>query len=200
MENEEVKNSGEEKKEESLKPVVQGKVSVKKKSEGRKFMETFFQGDLDKVSTSIWSDVVVPMIRDMLWGALERAGRGIIYGDFESRSRRDNDNNSIRARQVDFTRYSKPRDRKYDYERSEDVYNYGELVIESRRDAEAILDRMNELLDSYRWVSVAQLYELANLSSKYTDRNYGWRDLRDAYITTTRGGYLIKLPRPRPFD
>lgn len=203
MENEEQKIPGEEKSEEQhLAPVVSGKVSIKKKTEGQKFLENFFRGDLTQVGSGIWSDVIVPRIRDILLAAWEGAGRGLIMGDFDRDDRRGSDRNSVPARQVDFTRYSKQRpERRIDYYRDmEDVYNYGEITMETRRDAEATLDRMHELLETYRWVSVAQLYELTGLPSKYTDRNYGWRDLHDAYITSTRGGYLIKLPRPRPLD
>ena len=202
MENEIPKNPREEKSEETrLAPVVSGKVTLKKKSEGQKFIETFFKGDLSQVGSGIWFDVIVPRIRDILLAAWEGAGRGLIMGNFDRDDRKGGDRNSIPARQVDFTRYSKRPDRRiYDYRDMEDVYNYGEITMETRRDAEATLDRMYELLDNYKWVSVAQLYELSGLPSKYTDRNYGWRDLHDAYITSTRNGYLIKLPRPRPFE
>lgn len=204
MENETPKNPREEKTEEPhLAPVVSGKVSIKKKTEGQKFLETFFKGDVTQVGSGIWSDVIVPRIRDILLAAWEGAGRGLIMGDFDGGDRRGSDRNSVPARQVDFTRYSKRPERRVDYYRDmEDVYNYGEITVETRRDAEAILDRMNELIDTYHWVSVAQLYELSGLPSKYTDRNYGWRDrdLHDAYITTVRTGYMIKLPRPRPID
>lgn len=185
----------------ALQPIVTGKTAIKKKSEGRKFIDNFFKGDLNRVTESIWKDVLVPAIKDMLWGAVERAGKGMIYGDTESDRR--NDRNSIPARQVDFTRYSRTARpaRNYDVDRDrEDVYDYGEVFVESRRDAEAVQDRLKELCDRYGWVSVAQLYELTGLPTRYTDRNYGWRDVRDISITTTRGGYLIKLPRPRPFD
>lgn len=196
-----------EKAEEALAPVVTGKVTVKKKSEGKKLLETFFKGDCTKVRDSVWLDVMLPAARDMLWGMVERAVRGLIYGETDS-DRRDRDRGSIRARQVDFTRYSgrdrdRDRDRRRDYDRDSydsDIYDYGEVRLELRRDAEATLDRMRELVDRYGWVSVAQLYELINERGRYTDRNYGWRDLHDAYIDPVRNGYAIKLPRPRPLD
>lgn len=192
----------EEKKEEkALAPVVSGKATIKKKSEGRKFIESFFQGDANHIGQSVLENVVVPAIKDMIWNSLERAVKGLLYGDFSSS--RSSERNSIPARQVDFTRYSDRR-RRDDYRDRErdDIYDYGEIFLAERRDAEAVLDRVNELLDRYQWVSVAQLYELAGLRGRYTDHNYGWRerDRRDIYITTTRGGFLIKMPRPRPFE
>lgn len=200
MANEETKNGTAE--QTPMAPVVTGKAVVKKKSEGKKFMESLFQGDITHIGDSIMDNVLIPALKDLIWNTVERAVKGIMWGDFSS-SGRSSDRNSVPARQVDFTRYSDRR-RRDDYRDSsrDDIYDYGEIFLEDRRDAEAVLDRVYELLDRYQWVSVAQLYELAGLRGRYTDHNYGWRDKdrRDIYITTTRGGYLIKMPRPRPFD
>jgi len=180
---------------------VAGKANIKKKSEGKKFLEAMFQGDLTSIKDSIVDNVFVPAMKELIWNTIERAVKGLMYGDFSSS--RSVERNSIPARQIDFTRYSDRR-RRDDYrdQSRNDIYDYGEVFLEDRKDAEALLDRIYELLDKYQWVSVAQLYELAGLRGLYTDHNYGWRDKdrRDIYITTTRGGYLVKMPRPRPFD
>lgn len=202
VETEEIKKS-EKQETVALAPVVSGKAAVKKKSEGKKFLDAFFEGDVNNLGASIISNVVIPAVRDLIWNSVERAVKGLLYGDFSSS--RGSDRNSIPARQVDFTRYSDRRRRdRDDYRDSsrDDIYDYGEIFLEDRRDADAIVDRVFELLDRYQWVSVAQLYELAGLRGRYTDHNYGWRD-RDRnsiYVTTTRGGYLVKMPRPRPLD
>lgn len=73
--------------------------------------------------------------------------------------------------------------------------NYDDIVFESRGDAEVVLDQMEDLLDHFKVVRVADLYDLAGLSCGYTENKYGWSDLRDAYVDRTRGGYVIRLPR-----
>lgn len=217
MENENLnpQKSPEEKIEEtSLTPVVSGRVSVKPKSEGKKIVETFFKGDLESVKRSIWRDVVVPTIKDMLWSTLERAGRGLIYGDSERYSRSDRDRDSARARQVDFTAYSRrperPRDRDRDpYYDANDIYDYGELRFEfdrgpdggeweARKDAENVRANMADICAEYRWVSVAQMFELAGLPKKYTDRDWGWTNVDNARIERGRNCYILRLDRPRP--
>lgn len=202
----------------SLAPVVTGKVSVKPKSEGKKILETFFKGNLDTVRRGVWLDVVVPTVMDMLWSALERAGRGLIYGDNDGYSRRDRDRGSIPSTRVDFTAYSKrDRDRRRDdrdtySDAASDVYDYGEVRFEydrgpdeysredARRDAERVLAKMEDTIDEYRWISVGQMFDLIRVPRKYTDSNYGWRDLRNAGITTGRNCYILKLPKPRSYD
>lgn len=204
--------------ESNLAPVVSGKVSVKPKSEGRKLIETFFKGNLDTVRRGVWSDVVVPTIMDMLWSALERAGRGLIYGDNDGYSRRDRDRDSVRATRTDFTAFSKrDRDRRRDYDRdsyydTQDVYDYGEVRFEydrgpggqsredARRDAERVLAKMEDTVDEYRWISVGQMFDLIRVPRKYTDSNWGWRDLRGASIVNGRNCYILRLPKPHPYD
>lgn len=202
----------------TLAPVVTGKVSIKQKSEGRKLMETFFKGNLEQVKRGVWWDVVVPTVMDLLWNALERAGRGLIYGDSDRGYTRDRDRGSSAARPVDFTAFSK-RDRDQDRYRRDnrccdptDVYDYGELRFEytrdpagqsaytARRNAEKVLASMEEVCDSYKWVSVAQMLELAGLEEfkKWTDRDWGWRDLRGAEIIGGHSCYILKLTRPKP--
>ena len=72
--------------------------------------------------------------------------------------------------------------------------------MESRADADDVLDAMSDLIENYESVSVADLYDLIGIdvSGRYTYNDYGWTSLRNAEIVEVREGYWIKLPRPRP--
>ena len=190
--------------EEHKKPVVTGKVSVRKKSEGRKLLETFFEGDIKQVGKSVWQDLLVPAVKDMLYGALDQAFRGMIYRDYNGRDRRSReDRRSTAARLEDFSRYS-DRNRRSDRVRDdrEDVYDYGELFFERRDDAENAMLELYDLLDRYGTASAGHLYEAAGLKVRQTDFNYGWRkrDRGEIYVDSCRGGYLLKTPRPKALD
>lgn len=65
----------------------------------------------------------------------------------------------------------------------------------SREEAEDVLERMEDILETYGEVTVADLYELSGLEAKYTDNQYGWRNLSTARIVMTRKGWIIELPR-----
>ena len=64
-----------------------------------------------------------------------------------------------------------------------------------RAEAEEVLDRMSEIIDTYGAVSVADLYDLVDVSGTYTDNNYGWDNLRNAEAVRVRDGYILKLPK-----
>lgn len=76
-------------------------------------------------------------------------------------------------------------------------YSYNDLLFNSRGDAEVTLTRMYELLGTYRAVSIADMFDLAGVSSPngYTDNKYGWTDLSSARVIPVSGGYMISLPK-----
>ncbi len=79
-------------------------------------------------------------------------------------------------------------------------YSYDDIELDSRADAEHILQRMGEILDTYEVVTVSDLYELAGLSSDFPDTKYGWISLSRAEIINTGNGFVIKMPRATPID
>ena len=59
---------------------------------------------------------------------------------------------------------------------------------------------MDDILEKYGMVSVADLYDLVGVTGNYTDNKYGWTNLSNAEIVRVRDGYQIKLPRARVLD
>ena len=57
---------------------------------------------------------------------------------------------------------------------------------------------MDELIETYGIVSVADLYELVGVDGEYTDNDYGWTNIRNADVVRTRDGYLLSLPKAMP--
>ena len=79
-------------------------------------------------------------------------------------------------------------------------YSYNDILLDNRGEAEEVLARMDELVATYGMVSVADLNELVGITGNYTDNNYGWTNIKSAYVQRVRDGYLIKLPRAIPID
>lgn len=80
-------------------------------------------------------------------------------------------------------------------------YDYEQLVYGSYGEADSVLERMFELLDSdYERVTVGDLYDLSQVSpGAYTNCDYGWTNLSGARVVRNFDGtYSLSLPRPRP--
>ena len=96
--------------------------------------------------------------------------------------------------------YSSFYDRKdYAPRRPGRTFEYDNVYLDTRQEAEDVIERMEDILEQYGSVSVGDLYDLCDVSGDPTDWDYGWRSLRDAYSERTRDGFFtIKLPRPKP--
>jgi hypothetical protein len=74
--------------------------------------------------------------------------------------------------------------------------NYEDVLCATQQQAELLLANMYDLINQYRIVAVADLYELAGFNTKPSDQAYGWTSLDGARITHERDGYRLELPRP----
>lgn len=169
---------------------------TRKKNEVRKLTDAFISEDVHSVKDYILQDVLIPAVKKAVVEMVESGIYMLIYGESKAKSR-DSRQNS----RVSYTKYYQ---RDQDYERGTRTrvrgYDYDDIILDTRRDAEEVLDRMQDLVDTYGMVSVADLYDLVGISGSYTDNKYGWVHLRGADVQRVRDGYLLKLPKALPFD
>lgn len=180
---EETSNKTEEKK---IEKVVNGKVKKKKKT---RFADIFTSDDINNVKSYVIDDVLLPAVKRAINDVVSEGIHMLLYGEKSNKSRTPGSRVSYRSY------YDNP-DSKTSNNRSM-VYNYDDIVLESRAEAEDVLSRMDEIIDQYGIISVADFYDLVGVSSSYTDNKYGWVDIRNANIIRTRDGYKIKLPRAK---
>lgn len=180
--------------EKKIEKVVQGEVRSKKKSGLQKITDAFVPDDVANVKSYIIEDIVVPAAKEILLDSV-KAILGI---------NGKNGNKQTPASRVSYQQYYN-NDSRRNYNsggnRSRNSYDFDDIVIDNRGEAEEVLDRMEEIIATYGLVSVADFYELVGVPSNYTDNNYGWSNLRNAYVDRLRdGGYIIKLPRAFQLD
>lgn len=180
--------------EKKIEKVVQGEVRSKKKSGLQKITDAFVPDDVANVKSYIIEDIVVPAAKEILLDSV-KAILGI---------NGKNGNKQTPASRVSYRQYYN-NDSRRNYSsggnRSRNSYDFDDIVIDNRGEAEEVLDRMEEIIATYGLVSVADFYELVGVPSNYTDNNYGWSNLRNAYVDRlSDGGYIIKLPRAFQLD
>ena len=181
-----------------IQPVAKAK--TKKKSEVKKFADVFIAEDITSVKDYIVNDVLIPAAKKAISDIVTNGIDMILYGEARGKDRRSSSGGS----RVSYTKYyDRDRDRDRDYDRNRtrrSVYDYDDIILDTRGEAEDVLNRMDDLIDAYGVVSVADLYDLVGVQGNYTDNKYGWTNLRNAEVRRTRDGYLIKLPKALPFD
>ena len=176
-----------------IEPIAQAK--TKTKSEAKKLVGAFVQEDVTSVKDYIINDVLIPAAKKAITDIITNGIEMLLYGETRSKSK-------SRDTKVSYTKYY-DRDRDYDRpsrSRGRYGYDYDDIILDTRREAEEVLDRMDDLIDTYGMVSVADLYDLVGISGNYTDNKYGWTNLRNSDVQRVRDGYLLKLPKALPFD
>ena len=175
--------------------VVHGRVRTKPKSGISKITDIFISEDAANVKSYIVMDVLVPAVKKAISDIVRDGIDMILYG--ESRGRKS----SSASGYVSYRDYSRSDDRdRFRDSRSRSSYAHDDIVLDSRGEAEEVLTRMDELIDTYGNVSVADLYDLVGKSSEYTDNKYGWTNIRNAEPIRIRNGYMLKLPKALPIN
>lgn len=170
--------------------VVNGIVKQRKKTGLSRAADTFLPGDVNSVKSYILMDVLVPSIKRAI-SDIVCNGINMLLGE-PNRGRNGNAGTKVSYRSYYQDKDDRPA---YNRPRVQAQYSYDDIIFDNRGDAEAVLDRMEELLDRFDVVSVADLFDLAGISCQYTDNKYGWTDLRSAHVERVRDGYVISLPR-----
>ena len=206
-------NSNIEKKEitpsKKIEPIATGAIVKRPQSFGVKVKNIFFNGDFRGAVEYIIADVLLPAARDMVVDSSSDFVERIVYG--EVRSKR-----SPRRGHRDYGAVSRPRqsynptsvnrgmrereeyDRSPIFQKSSRRGWYEDVVVPTREEANNILSRMFDILDTYDVVARADLYELARIDTEPIDNSWGWDDLSDASVRQTRAGFIIDLPKAEP--
>lgn len=185
------KAEAEKKEKEKITPVVKG--NKKKQSVTRKLADNFVSDDVHNVKSYVIMDVLIPAAKKAISDIVTNGIDMILYGESGRTKKRSSSD------YISYNRYSsRDRDRDYDRGRTRSGYSYDDIVLDTRSEAMDVLARMDEIIDTYGQVSVADMYDLVDVSSNYTDNKYGWTNLRDAEPVRVRDGYIIKLPKAKP--
>ena len=178
------------------KPVVTGRVT-KKQNALRKLSGEFISEDARNVKSYVFGEVLIPAIKKAISDIVTDGIDIILYGESRGGRKRST------ADKVSYRNY-------YDKDYAGSArsgrgpigssYSYDDIILSTRGEAEDVLDRMFELMDSYGLVRVADLYDLVGITGNYTDNKYGWTNLQNACVIRARDGYTIKLPRAIPID
>lgn len=77
----------------------------------------------------------------------------------------------------------------------EKVVDHGmQLILESKEDAEEVLNSINERMEKYGLISVHDLYDIVGIVGVFADVKYGWKDLSSIEVIPVKEGYSIMLP------
>lgn len=198
------KKAEEPKPEKNIERVTTGEVVVKKKTVGSKFRDIFIMADFKSVALYVVTDVLLPAAKNMIVDGASKGVERMMYGPAATRHRPYGPGGPR-------VTYNAPVNRSY-----RDVISRSvapppspgprnrtireDFILSSRDDADTVLERMNDILEQYEIVSVADFNELVGYPSTPIDNRWGWTSLGDVQIRQLRDGYLIDLPPAEPIQ
>ena len=179
-----------------IEPVVKSGAKLRKKNELQKVAGSIISEDAKSVKIYILMDVLVPAIKDAIEDIVTNGIRMLLRGDTSARR-------SGPSGGISHISYNKAYDRRdrSSLDRPRGVMDFDDLILPTRYEAEEVLRSLDDLIETYRIVSVADMYEAAGIRDfEYTARNYGWKDIRRAEVVHVRNGYWLKMPNVSPID
>lgn len=173
------------------KQIITGDVKTKKNNWFNKFTEL-----LGTAVSYAWKDILIPAAQKASSEMVNNIADILIYGEAKPKT-----TSSVPAQRVSYRSYYEQAQKPTTYSRRpEDSYAFEEVILNSRADAEAVLNELDAIAKKYGFARVADLYDLVGLRTNYTDNNYGWTDMRSAQVVRYKDGYLISMPKPMAID
>lgn len=196
------KSRDDEKEGRTVEAVISSPPKSRKMPLGKRIGKALTPENTDDVKGFILFDCILPAVKDTIYDTFTGALKMILFdGDAPSRSRRrrDRDRTYISYSGISDVSARSDRDRHRDYTRLDRkaAMDFTEFIFDTRAEAEDVLAALVDLTQQYGNASVRDLYSLVGHDHEYTNNKYGWTDLSNAYISRTRDGYIINLPRPR---
>lgn len=181
--------------------VIQGPVTIKKKTGARRLISMLLADDLPKVKDYVVNDVLWPSLKRALDEIITNGSHMMIWGA-DARSRNNNmPGSSVSYKYKDYTSYSKAPSQPQESRAERSGFDYEDIVFDYRGDAEMVITQMQDILKRYGIVRITNLYELiGKKNDNYCVYNYGWTNLDNAKVVRVATGYVLQLPKPYTID
>lgn len=169
---------------------------------GRRFRETFIKGDARSVWTSMVWETFFPNLSENVADAVHN-GVDALFGGYSTSARTGGRRNRYSSGgRSNISKHSPDRalggggstERFSDDARRN--HDFSVLEIDSRVEAEEVLSQMNLLVDQFDVCTVADFYGMVQISPAHTDYKFGWEELGNARVVSSRGAYYLDLPSP----
>lgn len=183
--------------ERQIKKVVSGTAKVRKKSGARKLTDAIISEDASSVKSYILSDVILPATKKLISDIVRDGIDMLLYGSTRSSDKRSD---RFGLGYVNYGGFSSKKRDDHRYSGSRSRFDYDDIIFESRGEVEAVREQMGDVIETYGYVTVADLYDMAELTAPHTANKFGWTSVRNADVVRVRDGYVLKLSRPSAID
>lgn len=184
-----------------VRPVVDKPAKVREKGIARKLSDIFLSEHIDNVKKYIFSDVVIPAIKETIVSIVQNGVEMLFYGDSSIGKKTYKYSKDLGGTYVSYDGYSSgARNRAVEPRNSDRSWHTSRDVIFETRNQAA--DAKAELIlrsKRYGSVSVAELCDMARVKPTYVEGDWGWFELEESDINIIGNnfrGYFLDMPKP----
>lgn len=175
--------------------VVTHAVRKPKRGVGTKLAETFLTPDMADMGETIMRDIIAPGLKSFVYEALNAVLYTTFWNQMPPGDRRYSSYDRMYAPSPgDPPWRSNKQQRGRDQRRPHD---FSKLWMQTREDAELVLDECQRFIAEYGSVSVADFLTFMGEDATFTDEAWGWTDMRSARVQRGRYGWEFRLPPTR---
>lgn len=172
--------------------VISGNVVRRKKSLGKRLIDIFISEDIEDVKGYILYEVLIPSIKTAFADAIG-GGVDMLLGTSTFRKKTTDGKHTPYG-----TFYKGPTTTSYHRANQTSYksgYSYDDIILETRGEAQDVLNTLVDYIDQYGAVRLSDLQEMLGTTGQFTDTYWGWTNLASATIRKVREGWLLDLPR-----
>jgi hypothetical protein len=183
-----------------VQPVTTSVARVRSAPMGRRFRETFIKGDARSVWTSMIWETFFPNLSENFQDAIHN-GVDALFGGYSTVGRGRNRGRYARPGGSSVSKHNPDRalGRTSEPRFSDDDrrnHRFEVLEIDSRVEAQEVLNQMNLLIDKFDVCSVADFLQMVQQTPTSADYKFGWEELGNVSVVSSRGSYYLDLPDP----
>lgn len=192
-----------------IEPLQLGKVRRSKPSLLRRVRQALFTGDPNSVVGYLVRDVLIPAGQNLLTDLTRQGIEKMVYGEVRSGSRTYPNRGIYHPQQPQHISYNQasqvsrpsgaihpmqsPQAQQRQVGRG-GLLQIPNVIVDTRDDAQLILDYLFDIMRKYGIVTVANLNSALNQTGPYTDQYWGWTDLDKATYRRVADGYEVIFP------
>lgn len=172
--------------------IANGKLVDSKPSALRGFKDEIIKSDFHSIASAVISEIIVPKAIDLISNAFESGLHMLFHGDLKGYKSRSSNNG-----RRDYTVYSNSGNARMVRSEYNTSVDYRDIKVDNLESAKDIVMKLEEIIDGYDEVSIADLYAIANIRHDNPEFDeWGWRYLKKSPIVKSGNYYLIKMPKP----
>lgn len=183
----------------NIQPVIDGGAVKVPKTATKRFFNFVFTGSPKDMFKSVGVNVLLPQGKAVVEAAITTFIHGLLWENGQAPMSNIVKGSVLRgSAQMYHNAQNQPSSLQMVQQQaaSRSAGHYEDVVFPTLQNAEAVLAQLYSVMNEYRVVAVADLYEMARIDTSPADNAFGWMSMDGARIIKVREGFLLELPRP----